>query len=65
MTSEHVLDNRYYPWPDNMNKADASWKNSRDPFPGLNMRWIYGEPKDAITWQNRPNYWSDLKTNHN
>jgi hypothetical protein len=65
MTLEYVLDNRYFPWPDNMNKADASWKNSRDPFPGLNMRWIYERPKNAITWQNRPNYWSDLKINHN
>ena len=59
LTEEKVPDDRYHPWPDFMNKSSESWNKARDPFPGLNMRWI-SPHKQIITWSNRPDFWSCL-----
>jgi hypothetical protein len=59
LVEELVPDDRYHPWPDFMNKNNNSWVEARDPFVGLNMRWI-SRDKQIITWKNRPNWWACL-----
>lgn len=59
--SVFVQDDRFHPWPDFMNKNEESWRDARDPFPDLNMRWRPNPQTDYIYWHSRPNTWGDLK----
>ncbi|CDZ78268.1 hypothetical protein BN59_02578 [Legionella massiliensis] len=56
-----IKDDRRYPWPDFMNKNDLSWKDAKNPFPGLNLRWYFNSEMPPITWENRPDFWLDLQ----
>lgn len=55
-------DDRFYPWPDFMNKKNEYWSSHESPFHELPISWTsFVNPKHKInSWQKRPTSWQEI-----
>lgn len=63
--SQNLKDNRFFPWPDFMNKKEEIWAKTESPFGDLKIFWKDNKGHVITSWEDRPNSWSDWAAVHN
>ncbi|MDP3531965.1 MAG: hypothetical protein Q8S31_01585 [Alphaproteobacteria bacterium] len=55
----YEADDRFYPWPDSMNKNAPEWRNEPSPFKELPLKWkLFKGQKYLNSWEDRPFSWN-------
>lgn len=57
---KYFSDDRFFAWPDFMNKQKEFWRNDENPFKDLPLLWQNPTTKQYFPWSDRPMSWEGL-----